>query len=87
MFYQQQCVEYMKISKYQPQKCNKKEDTDTNLPQPMLLKGSRINLQWFLQTIYYLRKYPTEDNIDRGLKLNKGWAQKNIGCNQKDSMS
>ena len=41
------------------------EDTDTNPPRPMRLKGSRINLQWFLRTIYYLRKYPTEDNIDR----------------------
>ena len=50
------------------------EDTDTSPPQPMRLKGSRTNLQWFLRTIYYLRKYLTEDDIDRVLKLNKGWA-------------
>lgn len=54
------------------------EDTDTNPPRPMRLKGSRINLQWFLRTIYYLRKYPTEDDIDRVLKLNKGWARTKI---------
>ena len=54
------------------------EDTDTNPSQPMHLKGSKINLQWFLRTIYYLRKYLTEDNIDRVLELNKGLAQKKI---------
>ena len=54
------------------------EDTETNPPRPMRLKGSKINLKWFLRTVYYLRIYPTEDNIDRVLKLNKGWAKTKI---------
>ena len=54
------------------------EDTTTNPPRSMRLKGSVTNLQWFLRTFYYLRKYPTEDDIDRVLKINKGWARTNI---------
>ena len=29
----------------------------------MRLEGSKRNLNWFLRTIFYLQKYPTEDNI------------------------
>ena len=29
----------------------------------MRLVGSERNLKWFLRTIFYLQKYPTEDNI------------------------
>ena len=29
----------------------------------MRLEGSKRNLSWFLRTIFYLRKYPTEDDI------------------------
>jgi hypothetical protein len=54
------------------------EDTNTNPPRSMRLKGSKTNLKSFLRTAYYLRKYPTEDDIDRVLKMNKGWAQTNI---------
>ena len=33
--------------------------TDVN----MRLEGSERNLSWFLRTIFYLQKYPTEDDI------------------------
>ena len=33
--------------------------TDKN----MWLVGSKRNLKWFLRTIFYLQKYPTEDDI------------------------
>ena len=29
----------------------------------MRLEGSERNLSWFLRTIFYLQKYPTEDDI------------------------
>jgi hypothetical protein len=51
------------------------EDKSTNPPRSMRLKGSITNLKWFLRTVYYLRKYPTEDDIDRILKIYKGWAR------------
>jgi hypothetical protein len=54
------------------------EDTSTNPPRSMRLKGTLTNLKWYLRTVYYLRKYPTEDDIDRVLKMNKGWARTNI---------
>jgi hypothetical protein len=54
------------------------EDTNTNPPRSMCLKGSKTNLKCLLRTVYYLRKYPTEDDIDRVLKMNKGWARTNI---------
>jgi len=54
------------------------EDKSTNPPRSMRLKGSKNNLKWFLRTIYYLRKYPTENDIERQLTVNKGWASTNI---------
>jgi hypothetical protein len=63
---------------YEDLKTSTAEDTNTNPPRSMRLKGSKTNLKWFLRTVYYLRKYPTEDDIDRVLKMNKGWARTNI---------
>jgi len=52
------------------------------------LVGSKRNLKWFLRTIFYLQKYPTEDNIERELNVNKDYArQKNMGCNEEDPVS
>ena len=44
----------------------------------MRLIGSEINLKWFLRTVFYLRKYPTEDGFERELNLNKGWGSRRI---------
>ena len=44
----------------------------------MCLKGSEIHLKWFLRTVFYLRKYPTEDDFERELNLNKGWGSTKI---------
>ena len=48
--------------------------TDVN----MRLEGSKRNLKWFLRTIFYLQKYPTEDNIERELNINKDHARQKI---------
>ena len=54
----------------------------------MRLEGSPKNLVWFLRTVYYLRKYPTEDDFERELSINKGWGQKkNMGSDEEDSIS
>ena len=39
-------------------------------PRPMRLKASKINFTWFLRTVLYLRKYPTEDDFERNLNIN-----------------
>ena len=36
----------------------------------MRLKASKINFTWFLRTVLYLRKYPTEDDFERNLNIN-----------------
>ena len=48
--------------------------TDVN----MRLEGSKRNLNWFLRTIFYLRKYLTEDDIERELNVNKDYARQKI---------
>ena len=53
-------------------------EDNSNPPKSMRLKGSKSNLRWFLRAIFYLRKYPTEDDIERELEVNKGWARKRI---------
>ena len=39
------------------------EDLQRITDENMRLVGSERNLKWFLRTIFYLQKYPTEDNI------------------------
>ena len=39
------------------------EDLQRITDKNMQLVGSKRNLKWFLRTIFYLQKYPTEDNI------------------------
>jgi hypothetical protein len=58
--------------------CKIYEDLENSNARSMRLKGSRNNLKWFLWTIYYLRKYPTENDMERQLTVNKGWASTNI---------
>jgi hypothetical protein len=54
------------------------EDTTTNPPTSMRLVGSETNFKWFLRTVYYLRKYPIEEDFERTLAINIGWARTNI---------
>jgi hypothetical protein len=54
------------------------EDATMNPPRSMRLVGSETNFNWFLRTIYYLRKYPIEEDFERTLAVNIGWARKNI---------
>jgi hypothetical protein len=54
------------------------EDVTMNPPISMRLVGSETNFKWFLRTIYYLRKYPIEEDFKRTLAVNIGWARKNI---------
>jgi hypothetical protein len=44
----------------------------------MRLVGSETNFKWFLRTVYYLRKYPIEEDFERTLAINIGWARTNI---------
>ena len=53
-------------------------DESTNPPTPMFLKGKEINLRWFLRTVYFMRKYPTGDNLERQLTRNESWSRKKI---------
>jgi hypothetical protein len=54
------------------------EDATMNPPISMRLVGSETNFKWFLRTIYYLRKYPIEEDFERTLAVNIGWVRKNI---------
>ena len=54
------------------------EDLQRITKENMRLVGSKRNLKWFLRTIFYLRKYPTEDNIERELNINKDHARQKI---------
>ena len=45
-------------------------DDEHDPPRPMRLKASKINFKWFLRTVLYLRKYPTEDDFERNLNIN-----------------
>jgi len=54
------------------------EDMTTDPPTSMRLEGSEKNLVWFLRSVYYLRKYPTQDDLERELAVNKGWASTKI---------
>ena len=51
------------------------EDTTMNPPISMRLVGSETNFKWFLRTVYYLRKYPIEEDFERTLAVNIGCAR------------
>ena len=55
------------------------EDLQRITNKNMRLVGSERNLKWFLRTIFYLQKYPTEDNIERELNVNKDYARQKYG--------
>ena len=54
------------------------QDKTKNPPRLMRLKGSKTNLKWFLRTVYYMRNYPTEEQMVRSLDVNQGWARDRI---------
>ena len=54
------------------------QDKTKNPPRLMRLKGSKTNLKWFLRTVYYMRNYPTEEQMVRSLDVNRGWARDRI---------
>ena len=45
-------------------------DTNYDPPKEMCLKPSVANFKWFLRTMYYLRNYPTEDDMERQFNIN-----------------
>ena len=51
------------------------EDTTTNPPQWMGVKGSDLNLKWLFWAFYYLQNYPTEEQMVREFKVNRNWAR------------
>ena len=43
------------------------------------LTGSETALKWFLRSVYFLRKYPHEEDIEKDMKLGSlSWAQNQI---------
>ena len=53
-------------------------DDSTVQPTPMYLDGKEINLGWFLRTVYFMRKYPTGDDMERELARNESWTRKKV---------
>ena len=53
-------------------------DTSKTPPEPMYLKGKETNLKWLLRAFHYLKKYPTGDDVERELAINKKWGRTKI---------
>ena len=55
----------------------------------MYLKGKETNLKWLLRAFHYLKKYPTGDDVERELAINKkmGKKNKNLGNDIKNTIS
>ena len=54
------------------------KDLQRTTNKVMWLEGNGRNLRVFLRTIFYLRKYPTEDYIERELNVNKDYTRQKI---------